>query len=304
MDLITAAKREIFRDQLEYFFDLVRSGEFTAEEVYSQLVRTFPAELYFSPEIIRFKQNSRLIYEDEVVLDHPMSYPLRNGEIYEIRMASENDINSMFKLYQHLSGEDYDSPEALRDIMRKALQGKRILEAGCGPGFNLKVLSDLGAIVSGVDIRGQFQGMVPEADVRFGTADSLAYSFGREQFDVIYSRDLLAKAVLDEPTAARVVEETYNHTKQEGIGVHSIYYVEVPIPIHLFGIWMNFRKLGVPESFYDEHEAKFWESSDEEMHKQLVTNNPLLTQQQWEDIGYTVKEHGPENTEFTVVVEK
>lgn len=249
-----------------------------------------------SPEYARFKANSRLIYENELFFD--ASYRMPTGQAYNFAAPSKNDLNTMFKLYQHLSGRDYNSPEQLRDIMRELLSGKRVLELGCGPGFNLKVMQDLGAKVSGIETRQELIGRV-SVDVRHGDAGDLDKVFAHEEFDLIYSRNLFGAAVMDYAKSASIAGKLRERTRNGGMGLHQLTYEQLPLPLLYFSVWADARLL---RRNFEEMKEWFWGQPRVERESMRYTNRCSLDPQYLLRAGFKLAEYSVENGELSIVV--
>lgn len=252
-----------------------------------------------APEYKRFKENSGLIYDNELFFD--INYKMDNAMEYKFAPASQHDIHALYKLYQHLSNKEYDSPEQLKKIMKELVEGKRILELGSGPGFNLNVLHNLGARVSGIEIRKDLIGKISNVDVRCGDAEHLDDVFGDEQFDLIYSIDLFCTAVINQEKSGRIATQTYRHTKDGGTCVHQITYEKMELPFYLLGLWISNREAGInPE----EMEEFFWNMPEDEKEKALYTNRCSLDLQDLVVRGFKIKEYSIENGQLNIVVRK
>ena len=226
---------------------------------------------------------------------------METGDVFTFSRASHKYVHSLFQLYQHLSGEEYTSPEQLKEVLRKSLDGKRILELGCGPGFNLKVLQDLGAIVSGVEIRRDLIGGVPDVDIRYGDAEHLDDIFPDDRFDLIYSEDFFCNAVMDQEKSGRIATQTYRHTTEGGAGIHQIIYEKMELPLYLLGLWISNRETGRDHQTI---ENRFWNMSEDERERALYTNRCSLDPQDLVGLGFKVKEYSIENGELNIVVRK
>ena len=256
-----------------------------------------------TPEYRRFKENSSLIYAGETFFESGYRCDFISAvPEYRFVAPSRGYPHTMFKLYQHLSGKEYSSPEQLRNVMRGALEGKRVLELGSGHGFNLKVLKDLGANVSGVEIRGELVGGVPEADVRHGEAQHLDDIFGDEKFDLIYSKDLFClHSVLDQEKSGKIVYATGRHTKDGGLGLHQVTYEKLqPILFH-FNNWLVARETG--RDF--EAMERVWDTlSDEKQEDLLYSNRCSLDPQYLLRAGFKVAEYSVESGDLNIVARK
>lgn len=298
-----AVQNWLLRRALEPLQEMIERGDISSGEgitFLSQQSGTFVGE-NDTPGYRRFKGNTSLIYAGEQFFES--AYGTESGMFeYKFRPPSLDYQNTLFKLYQQLSGKGYESPEQLRDLMKEALEGRRVLELGSGPGFNLKVLKDLGANVSGVEIRRDLAEGVPEADVRLGDAQDLDTIFDNEQFDVIYSRDLFClDVVLNRQKSARVVQSTARHTKNGGLGLHQVTYEKMQPLLYHFSRWVAARETG--RDF--ETMQRDWDMlSDEEQEDLMHSNRCSLDPQDLLRIGFRVMEYSAENGDLNIVAKK
>lgn len=294
-------QRWMMRRALEPIQSMIESGQITSDialGLMAQQSGQFSGR-EDTPAYKRFKENSGLIYTNESFFD--VNYRSEHGDTYQFRPASNHDVHTLYKLYQHLSGKKYSSPEQLKEVMRGLLDGKRILELGCGPGFNLKVLQDLGARVSGIETRQNLIGGVPDVDVRLGDAEHLDDVFGDEKFDIVYSREIFCTAVMDQEKSGRIARQTYGHTTDNGTAIHQITYEKMDLPFYLLGFWISNREAGRNHEALEEH---FWDMPEEEREKAMYTNRCSLDPQDLVTPGFKIKEYSVENGELNIVAEK
>ncbi len=300
--ILKEAQRWLMKQALRPIQSMVESGRITPDMALGILAEQsgqFQGNDDTS-EYKKFKEKSGLIYANEPFFD--VNYRMETGDVYTFRPASYHDVHTLYKLYQHCSGKGYNSPEQLKEVMRELLDGKRVLELGSGPGFNLKVLQDLGARVSGVEVRQNLIGGVPDVDVRYGDAEHLDGVFPDEQFDLVYSRDLFCTAVMNQEKSGKIATQTHRHTKDNGgIGIHQITYEKIGLPLYLLGMWLSSRETG---RNYQVWEEWFWNMPDEERERVLYTNRCSLDLQDLVMPGFKVKEYSVENGELNIVVKR
>lgn len=284
------------------FKAMVKSGKVSPEKALELVAQKFGGSPEDStPAYLKFRGNASLIYANEPFFD--LSYPLKSGDLYTFTPASQQNIHLLFELYWHLSGADYGFPEELREIMRKLVGGRRVLELGCGPGYNLKVLQDLGADVYGVEARKELVGGVLDVDVRCGDAEDLDKIFDSEEFDLIYSSDLFClHAVLDKEKSIKVAEAAYRHTREGGLGIHQIIHEKISLPLYLFGVWLSDREVGRRGD--GSMENHFWSLNNEGKENALYINKCSLEPQDLVEVGFDVKEYSIENGRLNIVVVK
>ena len=63
----------------------------------------------------KFKENCNLIYEKEPFLD--IGYRLETGRVYKFLPASQHDVHTLYKIWQHLGSKEYESPGELKEVM-------------------------------------------------------------------------------------------------------------------------------------------------------------------------------------------
>jgi|GEM_PF-4975857 len=104
----------------------------------------------------------------------------------------------------------------------KALEGKRVLELGCGPGFFLHMLHDLGAEVTGVEMNDAYKDRCNGIKIVYGDAKSIS-SLVQGDYDVVISKDFLSLPVTRDD-AGPIMEEAFKVTRRGGLSLHQIEY--------------------------------------------------------------------------------
>ncbi|MEK6835285.1 MAG: class I SAM-dependent methyltransferase [Nanoarchaeota archaeon] len=114
---------------------------------------------------------------------------------------------------------DYTFPKLLQFQLNKfisLLVGKKILDAGCGPGRDLQYFNQEGLDVTGIDIS---RGMLRECKRRTGITaldmDMRKMSFQDNSFDGIWCMASLSDIEKDE--APKVIDEFYRVLKRGGV---------------------------------------------------------------------------------------
>ena len=107
--------------------------------------------------------------------------------------------------------------DVLRELGGLDLQGKAVLDAGCGIGEIAELLHVLGAEVSGLDASPvaleEARRRVPEGDFREGSL--VEFDFGRE-FDVVFAIDVLYH-VVDDANWRTAVRRLLRHVGRGGL---------------------------------------------------------------------------------------
>jgi SAM-dependent methyltransferase len=127
----------------------------------------------------------------------------------------------------NVTGEE--TKEELEGTIRRAFEGKKVLELGSGPGFFLYTLRGLGAKVTGVDIREQYRDQINAAglDILVGDCRDLMSSVGEAKFDIILSMNFLSLGVT-RYDAKPIMESAFQALKKGGLGIHQISYQITP----------------------------------------------------------------------------
>lgn len=294
-------QRYMLRQGLEPIQSMVGAGALSPHEalsIVSSAFKTFSSDGWTSG-YKKFMTNCKLIYLHEPF--SPLSYILDSGDTYHYRRPSENDTHTLYKIYQYASGTEFKTPEELKAVLETALTGKHILEIGCGAGFNLKVLKDLGAEVSGIEPRSDMAKTLPELDIRIGDARHLNDIFEGKQFDIIYSRDLFCTAIMDSAEAMEIAPQLGEQTNEGGLNLHQVTYARMEIPLYLLGLWLSNREVGRD---HEGMEERFWNLSDAQREDRLYTNRCILDPQDLVRRGLKIQEYTIENGELNIIARK
>lgn len=134
--------------------------------------------------------------------------------------ATQNVIDGYQKLasvYENtLRSASMVFPDEISAFFDSLPIGSRILDAGCGPGFEAKLAQDRGYTVTGLDISPEmlirFKAHVPEAKVVLGDISKLP--FENAAFDVVFASFSLVHVNLE--TGARAIAEFARVLKPNG----------------------------------------------------------------------------------------
>jgi ubiquinone/menaquinone biosynthesis C-methylase UbiE len=133
----------------------------------------------------------------------------------------ENKINDAIKAYDIIAGvyADYNFPKLLQFQLNKfisLLLGKKILDAGCGPGRDLMYFKEEGLEVSGIDTS---KGMIRECKRRTGIMPSLIdmrkTDFTDSNFNGIWC--MASFSDIPKEDSLKVVNEFHRILKRGGI---------------------------------------------------------------------------------------
>jgi len=155
--------------------------------------------------------------------------PLNNQTTTIIENYDYGNAKTCVSLFYHLlrhitniNGEE--TITHLEEKARKVLKNKKILELGCGPGFFLHSLKQLGAEVTGIEINEDLKKKTSsELNIIYGDARELT-KLTKENYDIILSRDFLSISVTKD-YAHDIMKQAYSRMKEKGISIHQIDYI-------------------------------------------------------------------------------
>lgn len=248
-----------------------------------------------SDEYQKFKRLSKLLFKGETFLN--IAYQMPSGKIYKFYKASEHYTQILFSIYRYLSAKDFSNEEEILSLMKKTINNKRILELGCGIGFNIKVLNNLGAKTSGMDIFPELKGKVEGIDLRIGDCENLQEVFNNEAFDIIYSMDFFTDSILSYDKSKKILKNVWDMLKPGGLAINHIIYEEVHTSIILLSLWLYCQKYGgdsisVKESYFKNNP------------KILYSNESSLNKKDYESQGFKVLNFCKEGREFVIIAKK
>lgn len=150
--------------------------------------------------------------------------PIKAACLEEYAYSPAISYRSMlYHMMRHMTNLDrLDTISGTISTIRQTLEGKRILELGCGPGFFLHMLNDLGAEVTGVEMNDSYKNKVDGINIVYGDAKNLS-SFVHGSYDVVISKDFLSLAVTKDD-AGPIMAEAFKVTREGGFSFHQIDY--------------------------------------------------------------------------------
>lgn len=247
-------------------------------------------------DLKRFVENSTGFITDDKFFES--GYPTRSATGYTYREPSHSDQIIFYHLYKHLSNQEYESPEQLKDIMKNLVKGKKILELGCGPGFTLDLFQRLGAKTTGVELRTKYRGRLG-LDIRYGGAERLDQLVD-EKYDIIYSKDFFCTAVLEPRESISVARRMAVATAEQGTGLHIAAYEKYHPIIERYIRWLNSQQMGISE----EQEARIYNRlTDDEKADASWVNTFSLDPQHLLREGLSLEKYAIENG-FLVCITK
>lgn len=137
------------------------------------------------------------------------------------KLAIAEAFGKAARAYDQHAQFQRDIGNELLDLLPADLQGKRVLDIGCGTGYFTSLLAQRGAIVTAADLSIE---MLKQTELRCGTsiyrycqADAEALPFDNQQFDIVFSS--LALQWCDD--LADPLKELHRVTKKGGTVVFS-----------------------------------------------------------------------------------
>jgi cytidyltransferase-like protein len=92
------------------------------------------------------------------------------------------------------------------ELIKQVLQPASLLDAGCGPGILMVLLSELGVVADGLDVSADVIGLAaPSVADRISIGSLLEMPFGERSYDVVVCREVLEHLTV--PEVARAVAE-------------------------------------------------------------------------------------------------
>lgn len=177
--------------------------------------------------------------------------------------------------YYNTKTSDYSpSKKRIRKIIEligQNLHGKKILEFGCGNGILGKKLRDLGAVVTGCDISGEYEQITKENLDNFFIFDveNGDYSIFKKEYDFIIASELIEHLFSTERFSLKVKENIMDN--------HSRLILTTPN----FLVWTNRIKMLMGKFYYKK--SGFFDES----HIHFFTYNSL--KQLVGDLGYKIE---------------
>ncbi len=150
---------------------------------------------------------------------------------WEIKNKNRPEDRTSAEEYFERHGEDYAKSNAIRHIQHRITQraveladwpkGAKILDLGCGSGFSMEVLKELGYEVLGVDISEKMLGFAKAQGFNVVRADARELPFEDESFDGLLSISMLQW--LGKKDVEKVARECYRILKPGGVAVIQFY---------------------------------------------------------------------------------
>ena len=183
----------------------------------------------------------------------------------------------MLRHATNLTGQE--SKDELEWKIRKTFKDKKILELGPGPGFFMHMLKKFGADVYGIEPSEEYKKQAEQAglNIQTGTAETLDMP---EEFDIIYSKDVLSFAVTKNK-AEPIMKAVHKNLKQGGLTVHSIEYYRQSEEEYFKLI----EKSAGKET--SERMKEHWKTTDEETKEIALHKNVLnISMEHLEELGF------------------
>lgn len=177
----------------------------------------------------------------------------------------------------NLTGEE--SKDELEWKIRKTFKDKKILELGPGPGFFLHMLKEFGAETHGIEPSGEYQKQAKQAGLNIQTGDAAQLDMP-EEFDIIYSKDVLSFAVTKDYVEP-IMKAVHKNLKKRGLTVHGIEYYRQTEDEYFKSIEKTAGKEHV------ERMKEYWKTLNEETKEIALHKNVLnISLEHLEELGF------------------
>ena len=249
---------------------------------------------------LKFEAHKTAIFRREVF--QPTSTPSPFGKGYTFRPASLTYDHLYWKIYHELGGDDiYETDEELCQRFRQCVQGHRLLEIGCCPGFALKVLKSHGAHCRGIDICDlRIPGIF---NVDIGNARELASRYGNGKFDLIISRDFFCEpTVITQEDSGKVLNDAYQLLKPGGVMISEISFIRTNTPMGLIATYFMMKEDGYEGNIEEFIDFSF--ASEKAINLSEWTNRLSIRIDNCVAAGFTGFAVKPEAEYLTVVLRK
>lgn len=179
------------------------------------------------------------------------------------------------EIYKALGGRLDISVDEFARSSKKILQGFHGLEFGCGPGFGLKVLKDLGADVSGVD-KENFAAQPKGLNIMHSDILNVGKYRGRLKHkpNVVYSLDLVEGEIFDSADeAGKIIEAGNALLDSGGLQIHMVPCVKLSRRIiGLYRRLLKMEKEGKMKLYAPMQAKEEWEKGNA-MSRDLILKN-------------------------------
>lgn len=143
------------------------------------------------------------------------------GKWDEYKEETQRTYDQFPDLFEEKFLESFEQfGRSLADQFTKHLSGKKVLDAGCGPGHHGKYLQDKGLDVIGVDISPEMVRLAREKGMRAEVGDVEDLRFGDNKFDGVWANAILLHVPKEK--AAAVVKEWARVLKPGGMAHISV----------------------------------------------------------------------------------
>jgi hypothetical protein len=256
-----------------------------------------------SDDAMKFMKNSELIFKDEEYFESKYfmdKETIGEAASFDYKPASQVYQYMFYQIYKRLSGKGFDSPEQLKDNFSSAVNGRKFLELGCGPGFALRVLKSLGADVAGIEILTDHRDRSQGLNIEYGDASEILPSL-RQKFDVIFSMDVFTTTILPMFKAASMLMHSDNLMQKDGFSIHQIVLGKMHPELNDFMMWMKCREKGLD---YDGLKREFDSLPEAVKEEHMYTNHPNFSEEELKAIGFNVVDYSKDGWYLNMVLKK
>lgn len=248
-------------------------------------------------EFQQWLEDSSVLFENEV--DLGIEYKL--FDLTAFARASLQYKPFFYVLYKQFCNGGYSSPQKLLQQIKAIVKGKTILEVGCGPGYNLKILQDFGAHVVGVDPDVGRIPTVPTVQMIKGKAQDLPKLINGMRFDLAYSHDLFCEVIMSPQEVMDSICAISEVTALGGYSLHQFILRPIALPVSIIGCALDMEDLG--HDLHFSAESAIMQYQKRGMQESL-SNETSMSPMMFLQAGFQVLLAEVQNESFTIFAQK
>ncbi len=153
--------------------------------------------------------------------------------MWKVKNKRPEDGNTPEEFYDEYEAEKYKKTKSMKRVQQKIvlklveyldidLEKKKVLDIGCGPGFTMEILKELGSDVFGIDVS---KNMLMNSDFkgRIILSDARNMALKDNSFDYLFSVSAIQWFTKDVESVKKFSEECFRVLKPSGIFAFQFY---------------------------------------------------------------------------------